>query len=207
MRTAPSLMRRRLKRRKCCSEKGQSPVLQLLLLTFAREITLNNCQFRVGSTSSGLYKKLFILTLVCRWECISSDSSNLLLSLIRPKLVLSGWNHHMTQNSLFWLWLSLNIPGHTHHGCNTSHGQGIFYSHGQLFFSWLMFFIFMDKDLPSPPLQSMLSHQVWRRSRYRLSAGETKSTLPSCWPPLTPWETTKSPNVTCRTKTTLSMLT
>jgi len=39
-----------------------------------------------------------------RWECISSDSSNLLLSLIRPKLVLSG---------------------HTHHGCNTTHGQGV----------------------------------------------------------------------------------
>jgi len=39
-----------------------------------------------------------------RWECISSDSSNLLLSLIRPRLVLSG---------------------HTHHGCNTTHGQGV----------------------------------------------------------------------------------
>jgi len=39
-----------------------------------------------------------------RWECISSDSSNLLLSLVRPKLVLSG---------------------HTHHGCNTTHGQGV----------------------------------------------------------------------------------
>ena len=90
MRTAPSLMRRRLKRRKCCSEKGQSSVLQLLLLIFAREILIKNCQFRVGATSSGLYKKLFIHTLVCRWECISSDSSNLLLSLIRPKLVLSG---------------------------------------------------------------------------------------------------------------------
>ena len=141
MRTAPNLMRRRLKRRKCCSEKGQSSVLQLL---FAREIPLNNFQFRVGSTSSELYKKLFLLTLVCRWECISSDSSNLLLSLIRPKLVLSGWNHHLTQNSLFWLWLSLNIPGHTHHGCNTTHGQGIFYFHSQGFFlfSWTRHFLF-----------------------------------------------------------------
>ena len=136
MRTAPSLMRRRLKRRKCCSEKGQSSALQLLLVTFAREIPLKkkNCQFRVGSTSSGFYKKLGILTLVCRWECISSDSSNLLLSLIRPRLVLSGWNHPKTQNFLLWLWLSSNIPGHTHHGCNTTHGQGILYFHGQGFF-------------------------------------------------------------------------
>ena len=133
--TAPNLTRRRLKRSKCCSEKGQSTVLQLLLLTFAREIPLKNCQFRVGTTSSGLYyNKLFLLILVCRWECISSDSSNLLLSLIRPKLVLSGWNHHKTQNSLLWHWLSSNIPGHTHHGCNTTHGQGIFYFHCQDFF-------------------------------------------------------------------------
>merc|ERR1719239_1982327 len=39
-----------------------------------------------------------------RWECISSESSRLLLSQIQPKLVLSG---------------------HTHHGCNTSHGSGV----------------------------------------------------------------------------------
>ena len=140
--TAPNLMRRRLKRRKCCSEKGQSSALQLLLVTFAREIPLKkkNCQFRVGSTSSGFYKKLGILTLVCRWECISSDSSNLLLSLIRPRLVLSGWNHPKTQNFLFWLWLSSNIPGHTHHGCNTTHGQGILY-----FFMGKVFSIFIVK--------------------------------------------------------------
>ena len=89
---------------------------------------------------------------MCRWECISSDSSNLLLSLIRPKLVLSGWNHHMTQNSLFWLWLSLNISGHTHHGCNTSHGQGIFYFH------WSRFF-FMDKFF-----FSIFIHKIFLRS-------------------------------------------
>ena len=137
-------MRLRLKRRKCCSERGQNSVLKLLLLTFAREIPLKNCQFRARSTSPGH----FTLDFMCRWECISSDSSNLLLSLIRPKLVLSGWNHHKTQNSLFWLWFSLNIPGHTHHGCNTTHGQGIFYFLGQGFFSIFMdkvFSIFMDK--------------------------------------------------------------
>jgi len=39
-----------------------------------------------------------------RWECISSKSSRLLLNQIKPKLVLSG---------------------HTHHGCNTSHGSGV----------------------------------------------------------------------------------
>merc|ERR1712179_685149 len=39
-----------------------------------------------------------------RWDCISRESSNLLLASIEPRLILSG---------------------HTHHGCNTSHGVDI----------------------------------------------------------------------------------
>ena len=47
------------------------------------------------------------------WDCISKESSNLLLESLHPRLILSG---------------------HTHHGCNTSHGDAIEISVSS--FSW-----------------------------------------------------------------------
>lgn len=49
-----------------------------------------------------------------RWDCISQHSSDFLLKRLKPRLVLSG---------------------HTHHGCNTSHGQGL-YEISVSSFSW-----------------------------------------------------------------------
>ena len=59
----------------------------------------------------------------CRWECISSESSRLLLDQIKPRLVLSGSQKLL---SVLSSCMTSHLPGHTHHGCNTSHGSGPF---------------------------------------------------------------------------------
>ena len=116
-------MRRLRMRKRLSSEKGKEYSYILILgcdILHFRNQNFIYCNLK-SALSSQSFKKIWH---TCRWECISSESSRLLLSQIQPKLVLSGFQWFQKTPACYILWPRLS--GHTHHGCNTSHGRGGF---------------------------------------------------------------------------------